>query len=290
VFQWSRNGFRDQQSWQSEFRSFKMFQSMKNWIGVGIVLAGGATSDSLQAQGPAIAAPISNWSYLDHSSTYTEGALRGQSAMISAAGQATYLNSLAAINYTEAVKRAIENSVAITQAYYDRREIREEYLKKYGPKPFVGEARRKAIEYYQPKRLSAQEFDSKLGKLHWPHVLRQEQFEAIISQIDEAFAKRTPETSGDGSSSHRKLAQLCNALSGILRENIANVSVDHYISSREFIRSVELEAKTPMSAEAVIINANATENPTNEAEPKGPANNTENDTTSKRIRSNRVRT
>jgi hypothetical protein len=228
---------------------------------IGALLSFALLAGNVGAQGPAIAYPITNWSYQRHSSTATEGALQGQAAVLSSAGQTIYLDSLAAINYAEAFKRAIENSVAVTQAYYDRREIREEYMKKYGPKPFVGEARRKAVEYYQPKRLSASEFDMRTGRILWPHVLRQDQFAAIVTQIDDTFATRTPDNSGDGSPTHRTLLQLCNALNGILRENIAVVTADQYIHTKEFIRSVELEARTPVSVDlpANPNNANAQE-------------------------------
>ena len=124
---------------------------------VGLAVAGVSTTAQAYAQGPAIAQPIVNWSYTGHSSTLTEGALRGQAAFVSSVGQTVYLDSLAAVNYAEAYKRAIENSVALTKSYYERREIRNEYMQKYGPRAFVGEARKKFIEYYQPKRLSAQE-------------------------------------------------------------------------------------------------------------------------------------
>ncbi len=204
------------------------------WSGVG----------SLQAQGPAIAYPGNNWSYINHSSTYTEGALRGQAAYLSAAGDLTYMGSLAEINYQEAFRRAIDNSVALTKAYYDRREIREQYMKKYGPKPFVGEARKRANESYQPKRLSAQEFDHQSGKLTWPHILRQELYAPIKDQVDQLFATRTEETSGDGSPSQRKIAQLCDALTILLRENIGTMAPDQYIAAREFVRSVEMESKS----------------------------------------------
>jgi len=197
----------------------------------------------VHAQGPAIAAPSQNWSYINHSSTLGEGLLRGQAATLSAAGEAIYMDSLAAVNYAEAYKRAIENSVAVTKAYYERREIREEYMQKYGPKPFVGEARRRFLEYYQPKRLSAQEFDAKTGKLAWPHILRQEQFAPLKVQVDEVFTTREPENSGDGSSTHRQVYQLCNLLNALLKDNISSMTADQYIAGQEFLRSVELEAK-----------------------------------------------
>ena len=215
-----------------------------------LVAASSFVTAQTHAQGPAIAQPIANWSYTGHSSTLVEGAMRGQSAVISSVGQTIYLDSLAAVNYAEAYKRMIDNSVALTKSYYERRAFRDEYIQKYGPKAFVGDARKKFIEYYQPKRLSAQEFDSQSGKLVWPHILRQHQFAPVKEQIDQIFASRTSANSGDGSASHREVLQLCNAMTGLLRENIGIMTADQYINGLEFVRSVELEAKTALPGES----------------------------------------
>ncbi len=246
------------------------------------------------AQGPAIAQPIANWSYTGHSSTLVEGALRGQSAVISSVGQTIYMDSLAAVNYAEACKRAIENSVALTKSYYERRAFRDEYFQKYGPKAFVGDARKKFIEYYQPKRLSAQEFDSQNAKLTWPHILRQQQFAPVKEQIDQVFSRRSVSSSGDGSESHREIYQLCNALLGLLRENIGSMTADQYINGLEFVRSVELEAKTAvtpdLAAEPLAVEKDkaAEEAKPNSAE--SPAINKDNDTTRVQRGTTRVRT
>jgi hypothetical protein len=237
-----------------EFKMRSLKYALQLGCAVGLLSVGVPV---VQAQGPAIAYPISNWSYIDHSSTAAEGALRGQAAVISSAGQAEYMDSLAAINYQEAYKRAIENSVAVTKAYYERRELHDEYMKKYGPKPFVGEARRKANEYYQPKRLSTQEFDAQTGKLNWPHILRQEQFAPIKNQIDSAFAIRNAENSGDGSLTYRQIHQLCNSLAGILRDNISRVTTDQYLDAKEFIRSVELEGRSRVTGQPMVVPVNA---------------------------------
>ncbi len=228
-------------------------KKLKRIVLLGLVTAGLSFTSQTYAQGPAIAQPIANWSYTGHSSTLTEGALRGQATVVSAVGQAVYLDSLAAVNYAEAYKRAIENSVALTKSYYERREIRNEYMQKYGPRAFVGEARKKFIEYYQPKRLSAQEFNSQQGKLTWPHILRQQQFAPVKNKIDEVFATRDSTNSGDGSTTHREVYQLSNALTGLLGENIGNMTSDQYINGLEFIRSVELEARTALSADLKAV-------------------------------------
>jgi hypothetical protein len=160
-----------------------------------------------------------------------------------------YLDSLAAVNYAEAYKRTIENSVSLTKAYYERREIREEYMQKYGPKPLSAEARKKFIEYYQPKRLSAQEFDPAFAKLTWPHILRQDQFAPLKTQIDSMFASRDSTNTGDGSKTHREISQLCSNLTSLLREHISSMTSDQYINALEFIRSVELEARNVLPAD-----------------------------------------
>ncbi len=226
-----------------------MRREIQKVVLLAAAVSGFAFADQVYAQGPAIAQPVSNWSYTGHSSTLVEGALRGQSAVISSIGQTVYFDSLAAVNYAEAYKRAIENSVAVTKSYYERRAIRDEYMQKYAPRAFVGEARKKFIEYYSPKRLSAQEFDSQHGKLTWPHILRQEQFSPVKDRIDQVFQTRDSSNTGDGSTTHREVYQLCNALTGLLRENIGNMTSDQYINALEFIRSVELEAKTAMPGE-----------------------------------------
>jgi len=237
---------------------------VKGFAAIVAVVAGVENSGNVDAQGPAIAQPVANWSYVGHSSTLVEGALRGEAAVIGSAGQAIYMDSLAAINYVEAYKRAIENSVALTRAYYERREIREEYLQKYSPRAFAGEVRKKYIEYYQPKRLSAQEFDLQQGKLNWPHILRQQQFAPVKDQIDQIFATRNSSNSGDGSTTHREVYQLCNALYGLLRENIGGMTADQYINGLEFVRSVEFEARTAMT-DLKAIPAPAVEEKANEA-------------------------
>jgi hypothetical protein len=210
-----------------------------------------AVSGAVEAQGPTgpvVAAPTQNWNYINHSSTFTEGALRGQAAVVSAAGEMVYLDSLASVNYAEASRRWIDNSVAATRAIYERRAIREEYLEKYGPKPFAGEARKRALDAYLPKRLSAEDFDPKLNKISWPHVLRQSQYEPIVSNIDQLFAARNVDNSGDGSVTQLQIGKLCHSLRGLLRENISRYSAAQYVDALEFIRSVDLESKSTVLA------------------------------------------
>nr|MCU0720266.1 hypothetical protein [Pirellula sp.] len=123
------------------------------------VAIGYAGLSNAQSDGPAIAAPITNWEFVDHSSTFGEGIQRGYASVLRGAGELAYMDSLAAINYQEAYKKALENRVAYTKAAMEIKAMRAEYRERYAPRPFVGEARRKAIEHFLPKKLTATQFN-----------------------------------------------------------------------------------------------------------------------------------
>jgi hypothetical protein len=210
-------------------------------FGIGLSILSGV---STLAQGPVVAAPITNWEFIDHSSTFGEGMQRGYASVLRGAGELAYLDSLAAVNYQEAYKRALENRVAYTKAVLEIKTLRADYRERYGARPFVGEARRKAMESYMPKKLSAAEFNLETGEITWPHILRQSEYSPICKEINEVFASRTFENSGDGSPTHLQLTKLTKALAALLRENINAMSAEQYIYASEFVRSINLEAKS----------------------------------------------
>ena len=197
-----------------------------------------------QSDGPAIAAPITNWEFVDHSSTFGEGIQRGYASVLRGAGELAYMDSLAAINYQEAFKKALENRVAYTKAAMDIKAMRAEYRERYAPRPFVGEARKRAIEYYLPKKLTATQFNSDTSEIVWPHILRQSEFAPLCSEINEVFKSRTFENSGDGSPTQLTIDKLTKSLAALLRENINSMSAEQYIYASEFIRSLNLEGKS----------------------------------------------
>lgn len=221
---------------------------MTGWrLGAAALALGWIGTEFVEAQqGPAIAYPVNSWSFTERSSTVDEGFMRGQASIIGAVGELSYMNSLAAINYQEAQRRAIDNSVAYTKAYFERRELREEFVRRYGSKPFVGEARRRMVEYYQPKKLSASQYNHDTGVITWPHILRQPQYAPLKKEIDSIFAARNWENSGSGSPTQLQVAQLVKSLAALLRENLQTMSAEQYVEAQEFLRSVDAEAKLPV--------------------------------------------
>ncbi|MFN7875923.1 MAG: hypothetical protein ACK5PB_11430 [Pirellula sp.] len=197
-----------------------------------------------QTNGPAIAAPVTNWEFIDHSSTFGEGIQRGYASVLRGAGELAYMDSLAAVNYQEAFRKALENRVAYTKAAMDIKAMRAEYRERYAPRPFVGEARKKAIEYYRPKKLTATQFNADTSEIVWPHILRQAEYAPLCIEIGQIFKSRTFENSGDGSPTQLTIDKLTKSLAALLRENINSMSAEQYIYASEFIRSLNLEGKS----------------------------------------------
>jgi len=216
-------------------------RSISSVLTVAIGLAG---LSNAQSDGPAIAAPTTNWEFVDHSSTFGEGMQRGYASVLRGAGELAYMDSLAAINYQEAFRKALENRVAYTKAAMEIKAMRAEYRERYAPRPFVGEARKRAIEYYLPKKLTATQFNSDTGEIVWPHILRQTEYAPICSEVNQIFKTRTFENSGVGSPTQITIDRLTKSLAALLRENINSMSAEQYIYASEFIRSLNLEGKS----------------------------------------------
>lgn len=210
-----------------------------------LALAAGLTGISTaQSDGPAIAAPMMNWEFVDRSSTFAEGVQRGYASVLRGAGELAYMDSLAAINYQEAFRKALDNRVAYTKAAMEIKAMRAEYRERYAPRPFVGEARKRAIEYYLPKKLTATQFNADTSEIVWPHILRQAEYAPICNEINQVFKARTFDNSGDGSPTQLTIDKLTKSLAALLRENINSMSAEQYIYASEFIRSLNLEGKS----------------------------------------------
>ena len=203
------------------------------------------SSSAANAQ-TAIAAPIQNWSYVRHSSTATEGALRGQAEVISAYGTYRYLDSLAVINQQEAYRRAIENRHAQIVRYFEQRAIVFEYREKYWPKAFVGEPRRQAIERAKPKKLTARQFDVQTGKLNWPYELKDAKYKDAKDTIDRYFARDSGQERGMGTECEVEVTRLCLAMKKLVCDRSNDLTSNQKIYTVDFLDSVIRECSTPL--------------------------------------------
>lgn len=194
----------------------------------------------------AVTTPINNWSYQRHSSTATEGFLRGTATVIQAAGQKNYLDSIASVNHQEALRRRIENSNLYVKTYFENKEINRQYREKYASAPPSAERWARITAASLPDRLTESQYDPTTGKLVWPHILRDEEYTAFRDRINELFASRSPNNCGDGSPSQREIANLIDGMKMLLKSNIDTVSLSQYGNAKMFLMSLDYEAQLPL--------------------------------------------
>lgn len=207
-----------------------------------------AAASTALAQNNAVAlAPISNWNYQHHASTFEEGYMQGAASVLQAAGQANYANSLAAVNFQEAYRRQLENSRLYVQVFLERREMVRQYLDRYGDHPPTKEQLERIAKNALPDRLTADEYDPMTGKLVWPHILRDDAYAPFRKKIDELMSARTPENSGDGSPWQRELHQLVDGMKRVLKQNIDTVTAQQYARSKWFLVSLDYEGTLPLT-------------------------------------------
>lgn len=209
-------------------------------------------ASAAMAQDATVVVPINNWSYLRHSSTATEGYLRGAATVVQAAGQKDYLDSVAAVNYQEALRRRISNSGLYVKTYFENKEINRQFREKYATVPPTKEQWERITEASLPDRLTAEQYDANTGRLVWPHILRSDHYTAFRNRIDDLFASRTPENSGDGSPAQRELSRLIDGMKLLLKDNIDSVSASQYGAAKWFLMSLDYEAQLPLNSNPAL--------------------------------------
>lgn len=215
-------------------------------LAMAALLLSAAGSTGLAQQPPVAIAPINNWNYQDHASTLEQGYLQGVASVYQGAGQAAYMNSLAAVNFQEAYRRQLENNRLYVQVFLERREMVRQYLDKYGNHPPTREQLERVAKNALPDRLTADEYDPSTGKLVWPHILRDDAYTPFRTRIDELMASRTPESSGDGSPWQRELHQLIDGMIRLLKQNIETMTVQQYARAKWFLVSLDYEGTLPL--------------------------------------------
>lgn len=204
---------------------------------------GAAAETSSAGNEPAIAYPSSNFNWLRHSSTAQEGALRGAAAFVEAQGQANYMNSLGALNYQEAYRRAIENSVNRLEAYYVRKDLWHDHQEKYRRRPLDEEGYNKLAASRTPNRLTADQYDTETGELRWPYPLDAKAFTEAREAVEKRLAERSVDNAGWGSRHYEQLRRDVEAMREILSSGRTVLAPDQYVRADSFLDSVLWEGR-----------------------------------------------
>jgi hypothetical protein len=126
--------------------------------------------------------------YYGGSSTAGEGYARGAASVIQAQGERNLSNSQAAINLEDAYSKAIDNNVKAANAYYDKKQMHDEYFREHVYAEEQKRATHRARNALPP--LVPEEFDRTTGHVNWPQVLQQTQYDQYRLPLDALFSKR----------------------------------------------------------------------------------------------------
>jgi len=121
-------------------------------------------------------------------STAGEGYQRGAASVIQAQGQRNLSNSQAAINLTDAHSNAIDNSVKSVNAFWEKKDIYNERLQQQNYQ--IQQRREMLMAKNQLQPLTPEEFDRTTGRITWPKILEQSQYDQYRTTLDEMFKKR----------------------------------------------------------------------------------------------------
>ncbi len=189
-------------------------------------------------------------SFLDHSSTFAEGYLRGAGQLARGLGAANLDNSLAAMNYQEAYRRSLENSLRYAETYYARRDLWFDYQEATRREPLSMEGYRRIAEAEGADRLTAEQIDPETGKIRWPALLEADVLEPYRVTVEEALANRSVNEVGLGSRTYERVRRSVEAMRSILDRNKKSLPSHLYVNATQFLDSVQFESRfAPPGAE-----------------------------------------
>lgn len=185
-----------------------------------------------------------------HSSTVAEGYGRGAAAVVQAAGEYNLATSQAAINYEQAYRMSLENSVTRAETFFAKRRINESYREsKQGPPPSRETLAARARQGV-PSRLGAEQFEPAFGTLYWPAAFDDRRFASERREIDRLMADRDAQ-GGVGSAHYRDVIASTSAMRDTLRGMIFEMTATEYVQAVNFLRSVAHEARFVPEAEGL---------------------------------------
>jgi hypothetical protein len=185
-----------------------------------------------------------------HASTVEQGILDGVAAVTASQGQADYYHSLAAVNWQDARSRYINNNKNAVDAYFYTREANQSARK---PVRLNTEQLTAMAKNAAPDRLSPQDYDSTLGRLHWPSVLLADDFASERDALERMFYKRSPGDVGAGSEFYAEVKQLSSEMQQKLSDHVSELDPAQYVAAKKFLMGVTVESTQPMVARSVAL-------------------------------------
>jgi hypothetical protein len=167
------------------------------------------------------------------SSTNAEGLGRGLGAFANGIGQMNLNNSIAAANFQEARRRAIENRRVAVENYFALQRLNEEYREaqlhrrrnQLSTEPSDAAATRPVIRA----------FDRTSKTVRWPEPLLSEEFDGHRERVETLLAAQRESKSGLSLARQRQLQGIVEDMRELLRTHVRDMNSDDYVAAKRFI-------------------------------------------------------
>jgi hypothetical protein len=183
------------------------------------------------------------WGY--QGTTIAGSYARGLAAVIRAKGDYNMATSAAAVNWSVARGREIENDRLWVKTYFDLREMNRAYRlaeikrQRGNPADFARYA-----QAGRPKLLSNRQLDAVTGQIRWPILLTAAGFDQQRAALEKIFTARAYR-GVLGADDFISAVRTIDKMSVQLADNITNVPPQAYVDARSFLRSLAYEARMP---------------------------------------------
>jgi hypothetical protein len=170
---------------------------------------------------------------------------RALAAVIRAKGDYNLATSAAAVNWSVARRREIENHKLWAVTYFETRDINREYREaanrreRGNPADYVRYAREGT-----PKPLTNLQLDAVTGQIRWPMLLTSPQFAEQRAFLERIFAARAYR-GVLGADDYLAAIRITDQMSVGLADLITTVPPQAYMNARTFLRSLAYEARLP---------------------------------------------
>ena len=180
-----------------------------------------------------------------HASTAAEGSLNGIGNVIQSAGSYNLQTSQAAINAEQARTMNINNRLLGTQTYFEMRKVNQAATKAEQLPGLTTEDTWRIAQSNMPKRMTQMQLDPVTGRIYWPLELQAPQFEQYRKSLDKLFVQRETSHGGIGYETFTQIQDITNSMLADLDKNIAKFSTGDYVKMKNFIESLQFEARFP---------------------------------------------
>lgn len=174
-----------------------------------------------------------------------------QVAMVKAMANANKVNAEALQGYQQARSMYLDNSLKKCEILHKKRELyAANRQQRAGSRSrLTSEGRCRYREAPAPKRLAKEQFDPARGEIHWPTLLKRDQFAEHRTQLEGLFEKHLD----CGQDIHEQVQDITVKMKTELSSLIREVPSVEYIKAKGFIRSLVYESQfSPQPAVAPL--------------------------------------